>query len=327
MMDKLWISWNHSRRTKSLAEELRVPLFEYVNEKNTFIRHLFSSIVTIHILIRKKPLIIYIQYSYLLLLILYGYKKLRRKYVKVICDCHTKALRKKIDNIFKKPFSVLKRISFKAADISLISNEQLAPEIKKFCNRYFILHDPIPKLIYENKKIKTKKLINYCVYSNSYQSDEPYDEVIKASKKLDAKVKILCTGRIPKKLHFLKKQPYDNIFFTDYIQDYEYYRLIANAQCILSLSKDEATLLCAGYEALSVNIPLVTSDTKTLREYFHDSVIFTKNWSDDIAKNVELCLKNKKNIKKKMQLLRKSKTDEINLQLTNLKNSVDSILS
>ena len=315
-MNSLWISWHKSQRSRSLAKEFDIPIFEYVNETNLFIRHFFSSLWTIYFLVKKRPLIIFLQYSFMLLFVVFLYKNIRRKHVQVICDCHTKAIRRKLTNIFSNLFFIFKKISFKATDICIISNHELIHDINQFSNNYFIVPDPIPNLKYSISSSKTAT--SYCVYVNSYAVDEPYNEVIEASEKIYGKIKIICTGRIPIELRFLKQQPYKNIYFTDYIQDCEYNNLIANAECILALSMEDSTLLCAGYEALSVNTPLITSDTKALREYFGESVLFTKTTSDDIAKCIMTSLKKSKRIKDKMQILKRLKEHDQKLILAKL---------
>jgi glycosyltransferase involved in cell wall biosynthesis len=320
-MKKIWISWHYSQRSRSLAKELQIPILEYVNEANIFSRHFLSSLWSLYILFKKRPLIVYLQYSFMLLYVALLYKAtFRRKNIKIICDCHTKALRRKLKNIFSKPFFLLKKTSFKASNICIISNRELIDDILEFSTNYLILPDPIPNLRISRKHYKKEK--PYCVYSNSYAEDEPFEKVIEAANKLNGVIKIFCTGRIPKKLKFLKTQPYRNIYFTDYLKDDMYADLIANAKCILALTFDESTLLCSGYEALSVNTPLVISDTRILREYFQDSVLFTKNSSDDVVKNIIKCLSIQKRIKTKMQILKKTKNIEQKLVLANLKELV-----
>lgn len=317
-MNDLWLSWHMSRRSVTLAQELNVPLFAYVNEKNIFSRHFLSSLWTVYILIKERPEKIFMQYSFMLLVVVYLYKKIRRQYVYVVCDCHTKALRRKLNNKCSEIFLSIKKTTFKSADICIISNSELIPEVKRFCEKYVILPDPIPKLTLAADAIITD--MKYCVYSNSYAVDEPLEEVINAAKLLEGKVKIIITGRIPKSREHLRQQPYTNIIFTDFLSDNEYNRLIANAQCVLALTTEESTLLCANYEALSVNTPLITSDTRVIREYFLQSVVYTKNSSNDIANSIEICLEQELKIKRQMLELKHHKELEMNQKLLCLRN-------
>ena len=317
-MDTIWISWHLSRRSVSLSKELNVPLVVYVNERNAFTRHLFSSLWTIYILLKERPSKIFMQYSFMLLLVVYFYKKIRRKYVCVVCDCHTKALRRKLENNLSAVFFYLKKLTFQASDICIISNEELIDEVKIYCNNHVVLPDPIPVLTYPSDV--TFKNENYCVYSNSYSIDEPFAEVVEAAKKLNGILKIFITGRIPNDMEYLKSQPYENIYFTDFLPDDKYNALLANAQCVLALTTEESTLLCASYEALSLNTPLITSDTRVLREYFHGAVIHSKITACEISESIKNCLQQKTIIKKKMLKLKKNKQHEINMKLSSLMN-------
>ena len=315
-MKNLWISWHYSQRSRSLSRLLNVPIFEFVEERNFLVRHFFSSLWTFYLLIKEKPLRIFIQYSFLLLCVVYVYKKIRREYVFVICDCHTKALLRKLNNRFSKLFNLIKKESFAATDICIITNHELIKSVELLNRSYAILPDPIPNL----KFCKLKHSVNkhYCLYSNSYAVDEPYEEVIEAARKLRGIINIICTGKIPKKLVFLKEQPYDNIFFTDYVEDKEYNNLIANAKCVLALTNDEATLLCSGYEALSVNTPLIISDTKVIREYYSNNVVYTDNSSEDISCKIQQCIQREEEIKMNMEKLKELKLKDQEIKIKSL---------
>ncbi len=286
-VEKMWLTWHYQARTRNIAQSLNVPVYEYFRNDNLLSRHLLSSLWTIKILLTKRPDKILIQYSFMLLLIIAIYKILRFNKVILIVDCHTKALRRKARGVLNYIFWPVKKFSFKSADLTIISNLGLIPDIKKLHKNFIILADKIPV-----NKIELVKPypFKYCVYISSFSIDEPFDEILEVSKIIKENIKIFWTGNYPQKVNNIKSK-YPNIEFTGYISFDEYYNLIGNADCLLALTTEEDCLQSGAYEAVSFEIPLVISDTKALRNFFQDVAIYTdhspKNIADAIPKAIE----------------------------------------
>jgi len=146
-----------------------------------------------------------------------------------------------------------------------------------------ILPDRIPDLL---KNDSCNNQSEYCVFVCSYAIDEPVSEMIEAGLLLNDVMPVYITGRIPRAMRFLKNQPYKNITFTDFISSEKYQSLINGAAVIVALTTEEDCLQCAGYEALSLNRPLVVSSTRALRDYFKDSAVYTSSKPKDICNAV-----------------------------------------
>ena len=315
MSKEIWIAWHVSQRSRNLAKELGLPIFEKVIENNHLSRHLFSSLWTIYILLKERPDKVYLQYSFFLLVFVTGYKKLAPYPVHIICDCHTKALRRSVSGRIGQLFWCMKKKSFQSVSIGIVSNIEMGPDIKKITNSYCVLPDKIPDV-----KSNTSRNINetYCVFVCSYAVDEPLHDVIAAAKKLHGSIRIYCTGKIPGDLKHLKANPYENIFFTDYLSQEEYYSLISNADCILALTSEEGCLQCAGYEALSVEVPMVLSNTTALKTYFEDAAIYVNHSEQDIENGVGVAVNNRADLLHKMSQIKKIREHEYTSALNNL---------
>ena len=319
-MKKNWITWHHSQRSRNLANDLKLPILEYVNNSTLFSRHFFSSIWTCYILIRHRPLTIYIQYSFLLLLIIAIYKLCNVRKVQVICDCHTKALRKKLENPLANLFWGLKKLSFSLADLSIISNKGLIADVEKLTDKYFILPDKIPKI---NLAQEFTPSDAFCVFVCSYAVDEPLTEIIKAAEELHDEIQIFCTGSIPNSLSELKSQTFNNIYFTDYLEDNDYINLLSNAQCIIALTTENNCLQCAGYEALSLEIPVVLSKTQALKNYFKDSAIFVENEANSIVLGIKKSIQHREVLIQRIKRMKKIRTIEYEEKMNKLRRIVD----
>jgi len=318
----IWISWHVSQRSRNLSKELGLPIFEKMLEKNPVSRHGLSSLWTIYILLKERPDIVYMQYSYLLLVVVAVYKTMTNSPVRVICDCHTKALRRSINGRIGNIFWWIKKKSFRSADVGIVSNIEMVPDIKKLTNCYCVLPDKIPDV-----KVGVPENIHesYCVFVSSYAVDEPLDEVISAAEMLDGVVKIYCTGKIPSDLKYLRNNPHKNIIFTDYLTQEKYYNLMSNADCVLALTSEEGCLQCAGYEALSAEVPMVLSNTTALRTYFEDAATYVDHDAQDIQRGVKRAVRNREELLTRMSRIKKIREHEYASALKNLISSITSV--
>jgi len=320
MLNKeIWITWNNSQRSRNLANELKLPIFEKTIGNNTLSRHLFSSIWAIFTFIKVRPEKIYMQYSFLLLLVAAVYKKLVPYPIDIVCDCHTKALRRDVSGSMGLLFWFLKKKSFKFVNVSIVSNAEMKSDIEKLTMNYCVLPDKIPEI-----NVNTSRSISetYCVFVCSYAIDEPLNDVIAAAERLDGLVKVFCTGKIPDNMTHLKNNPHKNIIFTDFLSQEEYYNLISNADCILALTTEEGCLQCAGYEALSAEVPMILSDTTALKAYFEDAAIYVKHSERDIEKGVRQAVNKKSDLLNEMTRLKKTKECEYALAFNALVSSI-----
>lgn len=318
----MWITWHISQRSRSLSKDLNMPILEYVNDGAAVKRHVISSLYTIYLLVKHSPSIVCIQYSFMLLIIAALYKILTLKRVVLVCDCHTKALRRSLSPPLASIFNTLKSLSFKYADIGIISNDLMQKDIQCYVARYFILPDRIPDL---KSKKRSSRHENYCVFVGSFAVDEPLDEVIKAAGYLKSEARIYCTGKIPERLKYLRQQPYDNILFTDYVSDDKYVNLISDASCIIALTTEDGCLQCAGYEAMALNVPLVVSDTNALSRYFEDSVIYVDNTAENIAQGVRQAMHEREPLMAKMERIKSIRKREYEDKLAELCSLIGSL--
>lgn len=307
----MWLTWHYQARSRNLAKALNLPIYEYFVNDNLIQRHILSSLWTIKVLFTKRPDKIIIQCSFLLLLIVSFYKLLRRNKVVLIVDCHTKALRRKAPGMLNYVFWPLKKFSFKFADLSIISNSDLIKDIKELHNEFLILPDKIPA---ETVNSDFRYSSKYCVYISSFAIDEPFEEILQVSKLLENSVKIFWTGKYPDKVKNLKSL-YTNIEFTGYVPFDDYYNLLGNADCILALTTEEECLQSGAYEALGLEIPMVVSDTKTLRNFFKDTAVYTKHSPDKIAESILKAINNSTSLKNKMKNLKTEKNIEFDNRL------------
>ena len=310
-----WITWHFSTRSRNLAETLSVPLYELSIENNIIWRHLGSSLWTIWILLKTRPKIIYLQNSFLLLFIVVLYKWLRFNKVMIICDCHTKSLRRVALGMFNYIFWPIKQICFKCVNLTIISNKDLIKDIIKLNSNFFILPDKIPSLKFIEDNAKDGK---YCVYISSFAVDEPFNELFDVARILGNEIKLFWTGKAPNGINVLLNKP-SNLLFTGYLNDETYLKLIGNADCVLALTTEGECLQCGAFEALSLSVPMVLTDTYQLKQYFGSAAVYTNHSPENIAKSITYAIDNKYRLKKEIDRIKDIKKVEFMNLLNNLK--------
>jgi len=317
----IWLSWHKIPRSKNIAKYLEIPTYEYFENGNIIKRHLFSSIWTIKFLMKNELEIIFLHYSYLLLLIVILYKKISRQKVVVIADCHNKALRRKLNGVGAFLYEKLKKFSFNNTDITIITNKGMIKDITSYNDNYFILPDKIPEFKVDIDHEKTYK---YCVYISSFSVDEPIEEVIDAAKILGDSVRLYWTGKKSSEL-FKNKQIPKNIIFTGYLHYDDYYKLISNADCLLLLTTEDDCLQCGAYEGLNAGVPMVISDNNASREYFENSAIYTEITPQAISNAILNAIDNKSLIEDSSRYIKEKRENEFKKIIQDLELKIESL--
>lgn len=313
---KVWITWHFATRSRNLAKELNLELFEYFENQSLLKRHLFSSFWTIKVLLKNRPKTIFIQLSFLLLVIVVVYKMMMLGKITIVTDCHTKALRRKAKGFSNILFWPIKKFTFGFVNLAIISNEGMIKDIEQLNENYTLLPDKIP--IIKTEKNKNPSAEKYCVYISAFAVDEPFHEIFQVAEFLKNDFKLFWTGKIPNHYKIPDDMP-SNIVFTGYISFDEYFNLISNANCILALTTEEDCLQSGAYEALSVDVPMVISDTKALREYFAESAIYTDHNPKNIAKNIVKAIENSDVLNKNIGEVKKKRNEEFGKKIEKLK--------
>jgi hypothetical protein len=91
----VFLTWNNSRRSMSICARLGVERVVIVGNRSGLARHILGSLATTVFLIRKRPELIWFQFSLALSVILWVYACVRRTArVQLVADIHTKAMRR-----------------------------------------------------------------------------------------------------------------------------------------------------------------------------------------------------------------------------------------
>jgi hypothetical protein len=114
-------------------------------------------------------------------------------------------------------------------------------------------------------------------------SDEPISEIIEAAK-LVPHLLFVFTGNAPT---WVKRSAPENVQFAGYISNADYWTYLRHSWGVLALTERDFTMQRAGYEALLVGKPHVTSDFQTLRDFYGEAAIYTRPSGEEIAKALQ----------------------------------------
>jgi glycosyltransferase involved in cell wall biosynthesis len=202
----------------------------------------------------------------------------------VIPDLHTAAYTDHFTGIQ----GVLGKWIWKKCPLILVHNDEskefLGKTIHELKDKLYVLEDALPEFHSINTAINSNEI--KCVLISRFAPDEPIQAFLEAVSEIE-NCQFYVTGNYAKATFDLSKYPNDKIIFTGFISDDEYLNLLQSSDMISILTTREMTLLSGGYEALSLEKPVILSNTKTLRNYFGNSAVYTNDTSGGIRRAIK----------------------------------------
>lgn len=294
-----WIAWERHRRTNELCSYLGIEPTIFESNLPRLIKHPLFTLKTISEIFSNDIETLIIQNpSVLLTLIACLLHKIRG--YRLIIDTHNAGIQP--ETYILKQLDWLYSYFQREADITIVTNEALADIVRGNGGEPFIMPDRLPRS-QATKKLKLKGKYNL-VYICSFGKDEPYEQVIEAVKKLSTDYIVYITGNYQKVQGKLKNKTSDNIIYTGFLDEYNYWNLLGSCDLVIDLTNRENCLLCGAYEAISVGTPMILSSKLALMRYFYKGCIYTDNSSQSIIEAVNNGIANKERLKLEINQLR-----------------------
>ena len=189
---------------------------------------------------------------------------------------------------------MLSNFSIKHADITIVTNDFLCDFVKLKGGNGFVLPDRLPKL---NRNLQQsldgiENLVLIC----TYEKDEPYEAVINAARELPSTIVVYITGNFSGKID--ENSIPVNVRLTGFLAQEDYDRLLASADVIMDFTNLEWCLVCGGYEAVALDKPLITSDTKALNQFYGIAALYTNHNPIDIAQKISVAIEKKQQMRR-----------------------------
>lgn len=321
-MNTLWFTWENQRRNRELSKALEARLYEFKeidDIRNPAVKYSKGLAKTAKALLDERPSLVCCQNpSIVLSAFLVTIKKAAG--FRVWVDAHNVGLFPKEGKSFI--LGLLSRYIQKAADLTLVTNEQLKNHVEKNGGRAFILQDRIPD-IPQRVPITLEGKYNI-LFICSYAEDEPYHLVFEAAANLDSDIHIYVTGNFKKK----KIDPLSvpaNVTLLGYVSEDEYIDMLNSVDATIDLTTRENCLVCGAYETISVEKPQILSDTHALRSYFNKGAVYTPHSAKGISDAVQTLILNKSLLKKEAKDLKQERQVQWEGKLSALKSLMQKI--
>lgn len=283
-MSKLWISWEEHRRNRSICEALDIELYEVDIKAPRIERYIKSTYKTIKKIQKSKPDTVFAQNPSMILAALCVLLRPFFSY-KLIIDAHNAGIRPREGENFL--LNIIVTWINKRANKVIVTNDVLAHYISNIGITPFILPDPIPNIANPKKSIMSKgrlKVLFICTWAE----DEPFEEVLEASRIIDPGVHIYITGNYKKELNELKaKQIPDNVTLCGFVSNESFDSLLYEADYVMDFTTRADCLVCGAYEGVAAETPLILSDTKVTRDLFCKGTLYSGLSVQEIAKTLE----------------------------------------
>lgn len=271
----VFLTWNDSRRSISLADLLGIPRVMIVPHRAGVVRHIGGTLLTALFLARHRPRVIWFQYSIALGAVLGLYAALaRRGEVRLVTDIHTKALRRQGPVGVRWLVRLAKRWSLKRCWAAVLTNPQNAGYTKQVLEaRSVILPDPLPRPVLgvETGPEPTVDVVFIC----SYAEDEPMQMMYDAIRQLGPGVRVAITGNDRALEPEVREQLSSVAHLTGFLPEEAYWRLLRATRSCVVLSTEEACVPCGAYEAIALGKRPIVADDPEVRRVFEEAAIYT----------------------------------------------------
>ena len=302
--DSIFISWApENTRSATLAKCFGARLFNLhaLGFKRVLIaplKYLILSARTLAIIRRERPELVFVlnppYFSGLAVWLatrLYGGR--------FVLDSHTGAfLEKKWTWL-----APLHRFIARRAIVSIVTNEKLGSMVESWGGHYFIIGDVPTRFEAAHIDGLPRPFVTVV---NTFSYDEPIEEVVDAARSMPD-VHFSVTGDLRHCPTDLKENAPPNLSFTGFVPHQEYVNKLFSSDLAVVLTTENFTMQRGAYEAVSLDVPVVTSDWPLLRDTFSGGAKFCDNSAEGIATAVGAVLDQQPEFKRGVMELKESR--------------------
>lgn len=274
---RVFVTWNDSRRSTSLCARLGIDRVVIVAKRRGLARHVLGSLATVFFLIRRRPKVVWFQFSLALAVVLRLYASVRpRANVQLVADLHTKAMRRSGPYGAMWLVRLAKRKALQRCAAVLVTNPENARyAYEQLGAQASVLPDPLPES--PGPGARLRDLLGDppdVAFICSFAADEPISLMIETARHLRGEARIVFTGH-PGGVRSSDRKAIERVArFTGFLPDDAYWELLRSTTCIVVLSDEPACLPCGAYESIAVGKRPIIADDTSARELFGDLAVY-----------------------------------------------------
>ncbi len=300
--NSIFISWApYCSRSDTLAarfgaDSIKIHYFSFKKPWLAPLKYFLQAIKTLSVLFSRKPDRVFVMNPPIFcVLTVYLYCALTN--TPYILDSHTGVFFERKWTIFNGLHSFLAR----KAQVSIVTNEFLGEKVERWGGEYFIIPD-VPVEFANPQMISLPD--PHITIVNTFSYDEPVENVLKMAAQMP-EVQFSMTGSLKhcsKEFHDMKP---DNLRFTGFLSDEDYKNTLYSSNAVLVLTLEDHTMQRGAYEAMSLEVPIVTSDWELLRDTFFRGAAYVDNSVEGIAAGIREVLDNQAHYRQEVKELKK----------------------
>lgn len=290
---RVWIAWEAQRRSLGLARHLKAELRLFLH--GGILRHLRCLAGTASLLSRRRGGWVFVQNPSMVLAACAGALKHRFGYGLVV-DRHSNFshLSGPGAGLKRRLSDLLSGYTLRRADLTVVTNAELAAHVEGAGGRAFVLPDPFPDLSawlpLAASAEAAPRLPPEILFVSSWAFDEPVAAAAEACRRMKDEIVIRITGRVPSGwARFLRRAP-DNFLPTGFLSEGDYFAAMARSDAVMAVTSRAATLVCGGYEGAALGKPLILGASRALREYFDAGCVYTDGSAGDLEARIRQLL-------------------------------------
>ncbi len=280
----VWGPPSHGPRSRVFARALGIePVFVHATTRRGLLiapwKYGYQAVATVLLLLRRRPRVVFVQsppsfaplFVWLCTALVGG---------RFLVDAHSDAMD---SPIWTRP-AWLHRIIARRAVATVVTNEHHRDLLAGRGARAVIIRD-VPTTFELGDPPPLADGFRVMAVT-TFAADEPVDELVAAAAELPA-VSFYVTGDPSRPGFVLPAEIPPNVHFTGFLPDDAYYGLMRASDAVLCLTTREHTMQRGACEALSMGVPIITSDTALLRTYFREGTVHVRSDRRAIRRGVE----------------------------------------
>jgi glycosyltransferase involved in cell wall biosynthesis len=281
-LEAVFVTWERHRRTRGLALRLGLQLREFIWPGSRAQRYGGQIRQTLELLKNERPRIIFVQNPSIVLAVLaILWRTICGPRQVIVVDAHNEAIEPHVNE--SRVIRAVAHWVLRRADFTLVTNRFLAEKVMALGGRPLVLPDPLPDVeAAEAPVLRVGEAIRVLVVA-TYAKDEPIEVIIEAARHLVGLVEFEFTGDFRRLDSALVASMPSNVELLGFVSEEEYWNRMQCAHAVLDLTLMDDCLVCGAYEAVAVGRPVVLSDTRALKDYFRQGVVFCRADPEDVA--------------------------------------------
>ena len=287
--DRTWIAWESQRRSLGLARLLGAELRLCLHKG--WARYPRCLADTAALLARRRGGTVFVQNPSMVLAAWAGALKGLLGYTLVV-DRHSNFgyLAGPHAGLKRRLSDLLSDFTLRRADLTLVTNGELAEKAERAGGRAFVLPDPFPDLSAWRPAAAASeagpRAVREILFVSSWAFDEPIEAALEACRRLRGEAVIRITGRVPDGYGRLLRSAPENFIPTGFLSENDFFRAMAECDAVMAVTRREATLVCGGYEGAAMGKPLILGNSRALRGYFDAGCVYTDGSAADLEARI-----------------------------------------